>query len=75
MPSALSSLMPWICAPFWAPSMVTGPVEVASVPLPVLPSWPVSISQPVSEDDPDPPHALRAGAEPASPSRGAAPTR
>jgi len=32
MPSALSSLMPWICAPFWAPSMVTGPVEVASVP-------------------------------------------
>ena len=45
--------MPWICAPFWAPAMVTGPVAAASVPLPTLPSWRVSTSLRVSEDDPE----------------------
>src|SRR3954452_18108230 len=48
--------------PFWAPSRVTGPVADASVPLPVLPRWPVAKSLPLFDDDPSPPHAPRISA-------------
>src|SRR3954454_21139270 len=48
--------------PFVAPEMVTGPLAVASWPLPVLPrlllSWLPPFAEPL--DDPEPPQALRA---------------